>query len=53
MDGGGKGVVCPFIRQELCKYIGSVISEVTYEKKGHKLWSDIPKYFCKKPTTKL
>ena len=37
MDGGGKGLVCTFKRQEFWKCIGCGISTVTYVKKLHKL----------------
>ena len=53
MGGGGKGVVRHFRSQEFWKYIGCIISEVTYRKKGHKRWSEIRKYFGKKAPTKL
>ena len=39
----GKRLVCTFKRQELCKCIGRILSEVTYGKKVHKLWSELPK----------
>ena len=45
IDGGGKRLVRPFKRQELWKCISCVASEVTYRKKGHKLCSEIQKYF--------
>ena len=49
MNGGGKQLVCPFKIQEFWKCIGFILLEVTYGKKGHKLWSEIPKGFgrCK------
>ena len=53
MNGGGKGLVLPFKRQEFWKCIGCVLSAVTYGKKGHKLWSEIPKYFGKMENPKL
>ena len=43
MNGGGKRLVCPFKSQEFWRCIGCIILAVTYGKKGHKLWSDIPK----------
>ena len=43
MDGGGKQIVCPFKSQEFWKYIGCLLSEVTFGKKGHKIWSEISK----------
>ena len=46
MGGGGKRIVIPFRRQEIWKCIGCVLSEVTYKKKLHKLWSEIPKASC-------
>ena len=33
MNGRGKRLVCPFIRQQFWKCMGCVISAVTYEKK--------------------
>ena len=42
MDGKGKRVVFPFIRQYFWKFIGYVLSAVTYGNKVHKLWSEIP-----------
>ena len=47
MDGGGKRLVCPLKSQEFWKCIGCILSAVTYGKKGHKLWSEIPKDFGK------
>ena len=40
MDAGGKRIVCPFRSQEFWKCIDYVLSEVTYGKKGHNIWSD-------------
>ena len=53
MDGRGKRIFCPFIRQEFWKCIGCIISAVTYGKKGHRLWSEIPKASCRTAPTKL
>ena len=53
MEGGGKRIVSPFRRKEFCKFIGCVLSEVAYGKKGHKLWSEIPKSFGRTAPTKL
>ena len=53
MGGGGKRIVCLFRRQEFCKCIGCVLSEVTYGNKVHKLWSEIAKYFGNKTSNKL
>ena len=53
MNVGGKRLVRLFKNQEFWKYIGCVISAVTYEKKGHKIWSEIPKDFCSITPTKL
>ena len=50
---GGKRIVCPFISQELWKFISCVLLEVTYGKKGNNLWSEIPKYSGKMAPTKL
>ena len=47
MDGGGKRLFCPFKRQEFWKCIGCVLWEVNYGKKGHTIWSKIPKYSCR------
>ena len=52
-NGGGKRLVCPFKMQEFCKYIGCILSTVTYGKKWHKIWSEIPKSFGKMENTKL
>ena len=52
-NGGGKRLVRPFKRQELWKCIGCILSAVTYGKKLHKLWSDIPKYFGEMNNLKL
>ena len=43
MAGGNKRLVRPFRRQDLQKYIGYVLLAVTYGRKGHKLWNEIPK----------
>ena len=53
MDGGGKCLVRPFRRQDIWKCIGFVPSTVTYGKRGHILWSEIPKGFCRSAPTKL
>ena len=53
MDGVGKRIVCPFKRQESRNCIGCIISAVTYGKKGHKLWSELPKDSCIMAPTKL
>ena len=53
MNGGRKWLVFPFKRQEFWKCIGCIISAVTYGKKGHKLWSEIPKSFRKMENPKL
>ena len=50
---GGERIVRPFRRQEFWKFIGCILSEVTYEKKGHKICSEIPKYFGNKSTNQL
>ena len=46
-NGGGKRQVRPFKRQKFWKCIGCILSEATYGKKGHKIWSEGPKYFGK------
>ena len=52
-NGGGKRLVRPLKRKEFWKCIGCILSEVTYGKKGHKLWSEIPKSFGKMENPKL
>ena len=47
-EGGGKLIVCTLRSQELCKCGGCIILAVKYGKKGHKLWSEITKYFGKR-----
>ena len=47
INGGKKRLVSPFKIQEFWKFIGCVLSEVTYGKKEHNLWSEIPKSFGK------
>ena len=44
---GGKRLVRPFKRQQIWKCIGCILLEVTYRKKGHKIWSEVPKYLGK------
>ena len=46
-------MACTCRRQEFWKFICCVLSSVTYGKKGHKLWSEIPKSFGRKATTKI
>ena len=41
MDGGWKHLVSPFRRKKFWKFICFVLLEVTYGKKGHKLWIEI------------
>ena len=53
MYGGGKRLIYPFRRQELWQFIAFVLLAVTYGNKVHKLWSEIPKYFCRTASTKL
>ena len=53
VGGGGKRLVCPFIWQDLWKFIGCVILAVMYGKKGHNLWGEIPKYYGMTEATKL
>ena len=50
---GGKQLVHPFKRQNFWKCIGCILSAVTYGKKGHKLWREVPKYFGKYKNPKL
>ena len=44
-NGGGKRLVRPFKRKEFWKCIGRILSAVTYGKKGHELWSEVPTCF--------
>ena len=53
MDGGGKRLVSHFKSQEFWKCIGCIILAVTYGKKGHKLWIEIPKYSVRMASPKL
>ena len=53
MDGGGKRLVRPFKSKYFWKFIGCILSEVAYGKKGHKLWSEIPKASCRMAPTKI
>ena len=53
LDGGRKSIVLPFRRQEFCIFIGCVLSAVTYGKKVHNIWSEMPKYFNRASRTKL
>ena len=53
MDRWVKRIVLPFKRQEFCKLIGCILSAVTYGKKGHKIWIEIPKSSCRISPTKL
>ena len=52
-NGVGKHLVRPFKRQELCKCMCCIISSVTYGKKGHKIWSEVPKCFGRYENPKL
>ena len=51
--GWKKQLVRPFRRQELWKCIGCILSEVTFGKKGHKLWGETQIFIGKKAQTKL
>ena len=51
--GQGKWIVHPFRSQDFWKCHGCVLSSVTYRRKGHKLWSEIPKYSGKMEATKI
>ena len=51
--GGKKRLVCPFRRQEFCKFIGCIISVITYGKKGHKIWGETQIFVVKKAQDKL
>ena len=46
-NGGGKRQVKNFTRQEFWKFIGCILSAVTYGKKGRNLWSEVSKDFGK------
>ena len=51
---GKKHLALPsFLRKELWKCIGCIISSVKYGKKGHKLWGTNSIFFVKTPQTKL
>ena len=43
LNGGGKRQVKKCTRQEFWKCIGCILSDVTYGKKGRKLWSEVYK----------
>ena len=53
MDGRGKRLVRTFKMQEFWQCIGCVLLAVTYEKKGHNIWSEIPKSSCRMAPTKI
>ena len=53
VNGGGKRLVRPFGKHKFWKFIGCVISAVTYGEKEHKLWSEISKRLCRTEPTKL
>ena len=53
VDGGDKGFIFTFRRQEFWKCIVYVLLAVTYGKKGPKLWSKIRKCFGRMVTTKI
>ena len=53
MDGRGKPLARTFKRQEFCKCFGCLILAVNYGTKGHKLWSETPKYSVKMASTEL
>ena len=53
MSGGKKQLVRPVTRQEFWKFIGCILSAVTYGMKGHNLWSEIPITVVKNKTTQL
>ena len=42
MYGGKNWFVCIFKRQEFWKFIGCILSAVTYGNKVHKIWIEIP-----------
>ena len=46
-NGVGKRLVKRFKRQEFWKCIGCILLAVTYGKKGHKLWSEIPRFLVR------
>ena len=53
MNGGGKGLVCPFKSQDFWKCIGYILSAFTYGNKAQKLWSDILKAYFRIVPPKL
>ena len=53
MDGGGKRLFRHLKRQEFCKFVGCIISEVIYGNKVHKLWIDMSKASCRITPPKL
>ena len=53
MDEGVKRLFSPLKRQEFWKFIGCILLEFTYGKKGHKRFSEITKYFCRMVPPKL
>ena len=53
MDGGRKRLVFTFKSQEVWKFIGCILSEVTYGKEGHNIWSEITRSSYRMSPTKL
>ena len=53
MNGGGERLVRTLKTKELCKYIGCILSAVTYGKKGNKIWSELTKDSCRMAPPKL
>ena len=53
MNGGRKRLISPFKRQGFWKFIGCILSTVTYGNKGQNIWSEIPKAFGNMENPKL
>ena len=53
MNGVGKRLVHPFKGKYFLKFIGFIISAVTYGKKGHELWIEMRKDSCRMAPPKL
>ena len=53
MNGRGKGLVCPFNSQEFWKFIGCILSVITYGNKVQQILREKPKHSSKMAPTKL
>ena len=51
--GGKNQLVCTFRRQYLWRFIGLILSKVTYGRNGHKTWAETKRSVDKKVRTKL